>query len=276
MTIKMIVSDMDRTFLNDRGSYNRDKFITILDQLDKRNIRFVVASNNKMDRLNLIFKGLIDRMPFVGENGSHIVEMGKTLKRHQLDKKDVALFLDYFKDKLDTYAVIVSGKYNSYMHKHAIPPKAFAIEPEQFSQFFSKIKVIDDFSTIAQEDILKISMMLPSEKYQAIMDDFNANFKGNLRAVTSGFGAVDIIETGIDKAWGLSILIDQYGVRADQLMAFGDGGNDIEMLELAKYSYAMDNAPENVKKAANFLAPHHSEDGVLQVLESFLAESDYE
>ncbi|MGT2935670.1 Cof-type HAD-IIB family hydrolase [Streptococcus castoreus] len=270
MSIKLIATDMDGTFLNDKGTYDRDKFLKLLDQLDQRDIRFVVASGNNMDRLNLIFKGLTGRMSFVAENGAHIVEAGKTLQRHQLAKKDVALFLDYFKDKLVDYAVILSTEEVSYLHKNACLPKFTAIDPEQFEQFFLKMKEIDDFTGIEEENILKISMMLPIDDCQEVITTFNQNFSGNLTAVTSGFGAVDIIQTGIHKAWGLKKLMEAYQVTADQLMAFGDGENDIEMLELAHFSYAMANAPASVKSVAHFIAPHHSQGGVLQVLEQFL------
>lgn len=119
-------------------------------------------------------------------------------------------------------------------------------------------------------------MMLPIEICDAVIADFNENFPGDLTAVTSGFGAVDVIQTGIHKAWGLQLLLDKYGISPDEVMAFGDGGNDIELLQLAKYSYAMENAPQSVKDAAEFVAPHHSEDGVLQVLETFLVQEGAE
>lgn len=276
VTIKMIASDMDGTFLNDKGSYDREKFLTILDRLDQEGIHFVVASGNNMERLNLIFKGLTDRMSFVAENGAHIVEEGRTLKRHILNKKDVALFLEYFADKMIPYGIILSGQYCSYMHKDAKLPEGFAIEPDQLEQFFANIERIEDFSSISDQDIFKITMMVPMDECDQEMIDFNNDFKGNLTATTSGFGSVDIIQTGIHKAWGLQLLMDTYDVTEDQLMAFGDGGNDIEMLQLAGYSYAMENAPAIVKKAAKFIAPHHKEEGVLQVLEAFLAKESPE
>lgn len=50
-------------------------------------------------------------------------------------------------------------------------------------------------------------------------------------------------------------------------MAFGDGGNDLEMLAHVDHSYAMANAPEKVKKTAKYQAPSNQESGVLEVLE---------
>lgn len=132
MTIKLIASDMDGTFLNDKGTYNRQKFETILNQLDDLGIKFVVASGNNIDRLNLIFKGLTHRMDFVAENGAHVIYKGANLKRHKINAKDVDLFLDYYKDFLERYAVMVSCKDTSYMARHAKLPTALAIAPEEF------------------------------------------------------------------------------------------------------------------------------------------------
>lgn len=50
-------------------------------------------------------------------------------------------------------------------------------------------------------------------------------------------------------------------------MAFGDGGNDLEMLAYVDHSYAMANAPEKVKKTAKYQAPSNQESGVLEILE---------
>ena len=61
---------------------------------------------------------------------------------------------------------------------------------------------------------------------------------------------------------------------ASNLMAFGDDLNDIEMLKLADYAYAMENAKPKVKDAARFIAPNNNESGVLQVIEKYLDELD--
>ena len=52
-------------------------------------------------------------------------------------------------------------------------------------------------------------------------------------------------------------------------MVFGDGGNDIEMMKLAKYSFAMSNAPQAIKDIASYQAPSNQENGVLRVLSDY-------
>ena len=59
-------------------------------------------------------------------------------------------------------------------------------------------------------------------------------------------------------------------IQPSELIAFGDGMNDKEMLELAGYSYAMENAEPALRKVAKYIAPSNNDDGVLQVLDKYL------
>ncbi|WP_242258968.1 Cof-type HAD-IIB family hydrolase [Streptococcus thoraltensis] len=273
MTIKMIASDMDGTFLDDRGSYDRERFETILDRLDERGIRFVVATGNNMDRIGIMFKGLLNRLDFVVENGAHLLVKGNTINRSILDQEDVALFLDYFKAQLAAYRVILTGYKQSYMLDAAEWEMTnHMIAPEEAKAFMDSIVRVKSFEDIPKDEaIIKMSMVATDfAEANAVMADFNAHFAGNLTAVSSGFGTIDIIQTGVHKAAGLQKLMERFDILADELMAFGDSGNDVEMLQLANYSYAVGNAPQIIKQHAKFLAPSHKEAGVLEVIEDYL------
>ena len=74
------------------------------------------------------------------------------------------------------------------------------------------------------------------------------------------------------KGAGLKHLLEKMGMTGDDLIAFGDGGNDIDMLKFAKYSYAMANGMDKVKKQAKYIAPANTENGVFKVLQKYLAE----
>lgn len=273
MTIKLIASDMDGTFLDEKGSYDRQRFEALLDRLDERGIRFVVATGNNMARLNIMFRGLLDRLDFVVENGAHLLVRGKTIKRFVLDQKDVTQFLDYFKDDLAAYRVILTGTKHSYMLKAAKwDITNHMISQEEAQAFVDAIVRLDTFDDIPEDEtIVKMSMMTgDASQADAVMADFNAHFTGNLRAVTSGYGTIDIVQTDVHKAAGLQVLMERFGLVSDDVMAFGDSGNDVEMLELAHDSYAVANAPQSIKAHAKKLAPSHKENGVLAVIEQYL------
>ena len=67
---------------------------------------------------------------------------------------------------------------------------------------------------------------------------------GKVEPTTSGHGSIDLIVPGCHKASGLKRLAERWGISPEQCAAFGDGGNDIEMLNYCGYSYAMENAPD--------------------------------
>jgi hydroxymethylpyrimidine pyrophosphatase-like HAD family hydrolase len=58
------------------------------------------------------------------------------------------------------------------------------------------------------------------------------------------------------------LLQEKWNVKDDETMAFGDGGNDIEMLKHVKYGFAMENGSHEVKSIANHIAPSNNDSGV--------------
>ena len=67
-----------------------------------------------------------------------------------------------------------------------------------------------------------------------------------------------------------AILSDAYGFQPDEVIAFGDAENDLEMLFSVKYGVAMENANDEVKSKVNYIAPKNTENGVALFLEDFL------
>lgn len=271
MTIKLIATDMDGTFLDEKGTYDRLRFERLLKEMKARGIHFVAASGNSMPRLYRIFEGFEKEVTFVAENGARLVEKGVTLIHQTMPRSELNALLAYFSDKLVDYRAVVSGLNNSYRLKEAsFHYRPGLIEPKEFKVFISQILPVDDFSQIpADEPVSKLTMMIP-EDHERIAADFNQNYPGNLVAVGSGYGAIDFIQEGIHKAWGIRQLMDRYGLKADQIMTFGDGGNDIEMLQLTPHSYAVANASIPVQAAARHLIGHHRDGAVMTTLEEWL------
>lgn len=70
-----------------------------------------------------------------------------------------------------------------------------------------------------------------------------------------------------NKGMALELVCEHLGIAPEEVIAIGDGANDIEMIARAGLGIAMKNADDEVKAVADRLAPHHAEDGVAQVLE---------
>lgn len=74
----------------------------------------------------------------------------------------------------------------------------------------------------------------------------------------------------VTKAAGLEFLAEHLGFARDRTVAFGDGENDIELVDWAGYGVAVENAHDLVKAVADFVCPSVYEEGVAQVLEAYL------
>ena len=86
----------------------------------------------------------------------------------------------------------------------------------------------------------------------------------------SGEHWVDLSGLETHKGNALQKLQDQLGVDKSQTMVFGDYNNDLEMLQLADFSFAMANAHPNVKKTANYSTKSNDELGVESILEKVI------
>ena len=81
---------------------------------------------------------------------------------------------------------------------------------------------------------------------------------------------LELAAPGVTKAAGLAFLGERLGFSAGRTIAFGDGENDVELLEWAGYGIAVENAHERVKAIADWVCPPASEEGVALVLEALL------
>ena len=79
----------------------------------------------------------------------------------------------------------------------------------------------------------------------------------------------DIIPKGGSKQVGMEAICKHYGIDIQETMAFGDGGNDMQMLQAAGIGIAMGNAEEMVKQHANYCTTHIDKDGIWNALKHF-------
>ena len=277
MAIKLVATDMDGTFLDEKGSFDRPRFERVLTELEHRDIPFVVASGNGMGRLLRIFQGFEGRLTFVAENGGHIYQRGETLYRQTLSVPLIREVMDYLQDGVKEACFMLAHDQRIYMAQGARQPFADleAIEPAQMAAFLKRLTYLPDITAFPEQEVFyKMGLWVPEPRVPQLVTAFNQAFFGKLNAVTSGYGSIDLMPAGIHKAWGLQRVMDPLGIDPSQVMAFGDNDNDIEMLDLARYSFAVDNASPAAKAAAKFHIPHHSQASVLTSIEHYLAKGD--
>jgi len=117
----------------------------------------------------------------------------------------------------------------------------------------------------------KLVLVGDPEALDAVEARAKAEFDGRLYISKSLPYFLEFAADGVTKGAGLDFLAGHIGFTRDETIAFGDGENDIELVEWAGYGVAVANANERVLEVADFVCPSVDEEGVAQVLEAFLA-----
>ncbi|MDO5440054.1 MAG: HAD family hydrolase [Erysipelotrichaceae bacterium] len=114
------------------------------------------------------------------------------------------------------------------------------------------------------------------DNYQMMMTAFNSEeecfeFEKAMNGIVDyrkqyGFTSFDVGEFGIDKGYGVKKVLEYYGIDKKDAYAFGDGLNDLEMLQAVEESYAVENANPKLKALAKNVAPDVLDDGFYQIM----------
>lgn len=265
MTIKLIAVDMDGTFLNDQKEYDCDRFLKQYEKMKEMGIRFVVASGNQYYQLKSFFGDIQDEISYVAENGAYVVDKGEEVFAVDIPKRDALIIIEEL-ERLNKFSIVLCGKESAYVLDNV--SDAFF---KHMNKYYHRLKKVKSFEDV-EDQILKFALTCSDDEEAYHLIDILHHRVGHLiLPVTSGYGSIDLIVPGCHKASGIQRLQEKWNVLDDETMAFGDAGNDIEMLKHVKYGFAMENGSEEVKKAAKYIAPSNNRSGVLEIIDQYFA-----
>ncbi|GIP60398.1 MULTISPECIES: Cof-type HAD-IIB family hydrolase [Paenibacillus] len=128
----------------------------------------------------------------------------------------------------------------------------------------------EDFIAAVQEPVVKVLMVDDPEKLVALESKLQPQLAGELNVVRSKPFFLEFTEAGVDKGTSLHHLIQQLGIKREEVIAIGDSYNDLAMIEFAGLGVAMGNAPDDIKAVANYVTDTNMEDGVAKVVEKYM------
>ncbi|WP_250307421.1 HAD family hydrolase [Streptococcus sp. Marseille-Q3533] len=271
MTIKLIATDMDGTILDSQGLLDLPRLEKILDRLEEKGIRFVIATGNEIHRVRQLLGHLTDRVVLIVANGAKIFENNQLIQVETWDDELVEKALTFFKGQECQNQFVITSMNGGFVKDGTIFTQLDKfMTPEMIELFYQRMNFVEELHPELFGGVLKMSLVVGEDRTEQVQEDFNQVFNGYVQAVSSGYGCLDIIQDGIHKAWALQELLKRWNIKPEEIMAFGDSENDVEMLELAGIAYAMENADEKAKAVATDIAPANSQGGVYQVIEGWL------
>ena len=259
--VKLVVTDMDGTLLNDQGEVS-NQFYSIFEQLKANDIHFVAASGRQYYSIVNKLSPIVEDITIIAENGGIAKRGAEELLVTQMDRKSVFELITLLRKIEDSYIVLCGKKY-SYIETSN---ETFI---DLFNEYYAKYKRVDDLTTVSDDEFVKIAVYHFESSEAAIYPSVK-HLEDKLQVKVSGPNWLDISHPNAHKGYALQLLQKKLGFTPEQTMVFGDYNNDIEMLGLAQFSYAMDNAHPNVKKVAKYSTKSNEENGVEHILQQLV------
>ena len=255
--IKIIVSDLDGTLLDDKKFLPKENFDAIC-EARKKGIKFGIASGRPVEGLLSLLSvwNLENQMDFlVGMNGAQVYDMEtkETTTYHTISPKTIHEIVDLYKN-LDCNPTIYVGK-NLVAQKRT--ERLLEIEK------LHSLKVdYADIKEFVKENQPKLLLYVNPLKMNEVEEYTKSLNRTDFRAFKSGKDMFEFVHPLCSKAVGIEKICEKFNATLDNVLAFGDTTNDLEMLEQCKYSVCMSNGSDDAKSVAKYIGKTNNEGGL--------------
>jgi Cof subfamily protein (haloacid dehalogenase superfamily) len=240
-TITTVVSDLDGTIFYPRGMQSLpERSREVILRLIDGGIRFIVASGRQYPNLRDIFAGMESRIGYIGENGCVGVWQDRVICEKNLD---IPLAMEMVADlqEYEGIEILLCKKEES-----CIVPKDPQFLYHLTDEVGNRTKVLSSYEEFTGS-LLKISAHFPA----TVPADANAylheKYAGRMNVTDSGNGWFDCMPLGVGKGETLLDMARDLGIGTEEIMAFGDGENDISLLQASGLAVCMESGNEILK-----------------------------
>ncbi len=276
MEVKAVFFDIDGTLVNDRKSVLKST---------KEAIKIVkgqgVLVGVATGRGPFFVKDLMDDLDLdfaVTYNGQYIFNKERVLFASPIDKRSLRQVIAYAKENRKEIAMgtrqdVIGSRIMSFglsplsqLVSRFVPKFLTRTVSHSFNRMVSKAlpQKEDDLLDLINQPIYQVLMLMTPEESNQAASEFEY-----LKFTRSNPFAADIINQGNSKLEGIRRVGKEYGFDLNQVMAFGDSDNDLEMLAGVGMSVAMGNGSSSVKEVAKHITTSNQEDGIHKALEHF-------
>lgn len=257
--IKLVVTDLDGTLLNDQHEVPK-RFWDIANRLFKKGIKLGIATGRPHFSITENFPPLMAHVYAVSDNGSFIMHDKREIMSKPLPHSELAALVNTSRGIANTYPVLCGKDYWFLESEDKVLLEKVLI-------YQKNIKIVEDLTKV-EEPILKMSVLDLKGADQNSYPHY-VQFADRLKVALGGSLWVDVTRMDANKGEAVQMLQQVNGITPDETLVFGDFMNDYEMMKAAKYSYAMKNAYPKILEVANFVTEKdNNEEGVLDVIEA--------
>ena len=277
MAIKLIVTDLDGTFLNTNHVTIPQENIDAFKKAHEMGIKVAIASG----RTKILTDYIVEQLPFldylITSNGAITYDMktGKAVCSTLIDNKQSIEIFNILKDYNLIYEIYFNGdcymnneSYSMFDAEH-VPPHIHALLKD-FIKPVSDLKTLIDGQGIEKLNILSLSGEERIELEEKINRTCNVAFASSFPIVKGANGNLEMTDINATKGFAVKGLADALNIGKENIMCFGDGENDCSMLSFADYSFAMANGNELAKSRAKFVTDTNDNYGVANAIKKYV------
>lgn len=263
---KILALDLDGTLTNSKKEITPHT-LEVLMQAQQRGLRLVLASGRPTPGILPLAEQL-----HLGEYGGYILAFnggliidcatGKPIYQKTLDTS----VYPHLYEKGNTPDLKILSYYQDCIACEDIENEYVRYEARLNKM---KLKKLDSFLDQLNFPEPKCLIVGNPDKVAPLEKELAAYYEGRLSIYRSEPFFLEVLPLGIDKAKCLDYLLQRLGLSRHELIACGDGFNDLSMIQYAGLGVAMANAQEVVRQAADHITLSNEEDGVAAVVKQF-------
>ena len=242
--IRVVASDFDGTILKDGAQKVEEGYFPLIRALKARGIAFIAASGRQYGNLRRLLAPVAEEISFICENGALIAQGSRVIRQSGMDRAVVDALLSDMEEAAGAEILV------SCAETSCVAPR----DPGFADYLRNTVKnTVTVFPSLHQvrEPVIKMAAYWPQGIPEEEERRFREKYGGLLNVADGGGGWLDFTNRGGDKGSALRYLAGVQGFRLEEVLSFGDSGNDMGMLRAAGLSYAMDTAKEEVKACAD-------------------------
>lgn len=268
MKYKLLVLDVDGTLLNNEKEISKRTLAALL-KVQHMGIRIVLASGRPTSGI-MPFAKALELGNFGGYilsyNGCQVIkaDTGEVMFERRINPEQIP-YLEK-KSRKNGFSIF------TYHDDYILTDNADDLHIRK-EAWLNHLKIMEEPEFSIVIDFAPCKCVLVSDDYEALRGLEN-HWKRRLAGVLDVFPSepyfLEVVPCGVDKANTLALLMDQLGVKREEVIAIGDGVADVTMLQLAGKSVAMGHAPDSVKICADYVTASNDEDGVAQAVEKLI------
>ncbi|MBU3842708.1 MAG: Cof-type HAD-IIB family hydrolase [Candidatus Fusobacterium pullicola] len=256
--IKAVFFDVDGTLVSFKTHRVPQSTLEAIKKLQAKGIKVFVATGRHASILtegNNVHE--IDFDGFVTLNGQYcFTKDRKVIYENNICREDIVALLEFLKENRFPCAFVEDrDTYMNYIDDVVVNLLKSVNVP---------LPPIEDIERAKDGKVFQLNPYIPVEFEAEVM-----KVLPNCEATRWSPTFIDVIPAGGGKHVAIQKIMEYYGYKKDEIMAFGDGGNDKTMLMIAGIGIAMGNANEDVKEIADYVTTSVDNDGVLNALKHF-------